>query len=339
MSTMDIAIEIGTTYTSVFVSGNGVVLREPTCIAYTGDSRSRRIRAVGRDALTMLGKTPEKTTIVKPVVDGIIADQDSMKTLLKVFLERIIPDSFFSPKVRAIVGIPTGLSLEERRTYELIVLSASRKIREVTLIENIILSAVGADLPFDTATGSLICNMGGGTTEIAVLSLGGVIAGCGFNVGGDMMDRAIYDSFAGKLDLKLGVPTIKKLKHEIGSLHKNDMSNMLASGTDIRTRNISNAHIVAGDIYEVIEPYYMRVADAIESIINTVPPEIGADINTGGITVVGGASQISGLTDMFADRLDLNVYVPANAEYISIIGAGKLLSNSSLLQEIISQTE
>lgn len=336
MAVMEIAVEIGTGYTSIYVPGNGIVLREPTVIAFIGDPKNRRVHAVGAQAEKMLGKTPERTAIVEPVSDGVITDVDACGLLLKEFVKKILPPNFiFFPKIKAILGIPTGLNFEERTQYEDVCAMAG--ISEVTMIDNIILSGIGLDLPIYSAGCGVVVNIGAGTTEIAALSLAGVVSGCGITIGGKMMDKALADFIAGKYDLKVGMSTARKVKNEIGSLYENDTSELLISGRNVKTKNTGSAYVTAADVCEVIKPYYLRIADAVESIINTCPPEIVGEINNKGIYVVGGGSRILGLEQVFSQRLNISVYTVDEPAYSVILGAGKLLGDKELLSQIMMQ--
>lgn len=328
----ELGIAIGTSYTSIFKAGNGIVLHEPTVLAYHGDPESGKVRAIGGDAIAMLGKTPEGTIIVSPVKDGFIADPVSMCRLLHEFLKKVLPQRLFLPKVRSIIGIPTGLTTEERRIYEDVFVRAGAG--EVIMVENVMLSAVGMNLPVSDNKGSFVVNIGGGITDIAAISLGGILAGCSVNVGGGMMDRALIDYMLGKYNIKFGLNTIRKLKTDIGSLYGNDTTTMTLTGTEVNSRFPSTVKARATDIKEAIEPYYVRISEAIESIINILPPEILADISAGGINITGGASKIPGLDKMLSEKLRLKVNVATNAEYSAVIGAGILLGSDELLKEI-----
>lgn len=336
MAAMEIALEIGTSYTSIFLSGQGIVLREPTIVAFQSDAKQRRVRAVGNAALEMLGRTPDKTTVVTPVVDGAIADVDSCTVMLREFIRKLLPDNYlFFPRIKAILGIPTGLSFEERRAYEDV--CAAARIAEVTMIENIILSGVGIDLSVASSSGGLVVNIGGGVTEIAALSLGGVITGCGVTIGGNMMDKALIDFLEGKFNVKVGLNAVRKMKHDIGSLHASDNSRYDVEGVDIRTKVPASVTIFATDIRDALLPYYSKICDAIESVINICKPEIAADIYKTGIYVVGGASLIFGLDELMRERLGLHVYIPPDPQYAAILGGGKLLSDTGLLGDILQQ--
>ncbi|MCL2798392.1 MAG: rod shape-determining protein [Firmicutes bacterium] len=334
MPTIEIAVEIGTSNTSIFVSGNGIALREPTIAAYVGGGRPKKLICAGLEAYAMLGKTPERTQLVTPVTDGVISNPDVCAAILKEFFKKVLPDAYFPPRVKAIVGIPTGLSVAERRMYEDVVFDASPRVKEVTLVENIILSAVGIDLPIASAAGGLVANLGGGTTEIAALSFSGVISGCGLNIGGDAMDAAILDGIAGKHNLKVGLATARKLKEEVASLYENDMSARPVNGLDLSTRGVGSALITAADLYEVLAPYYARVGAAVESILNMCPPDVAGDISRKGIYLVGGTSRIAGAAQFLAQQIGIAVHVPEDPEYAAILGAGKLLSDKKLLEAI-----
>lgn len=228
MATMDIAIEIGTTFTSIYVSGEGVVLREPSVVAYYGDDK--KLLAVGRDAWEKKGKTPDGTTVVCPVADGYVSDFDVTKDMVAQFIKRILPPSYvIFPKIRAILVVPTGLSVDERRIYEDAVLGAG--VSECTLVENATAVALGTDL--DLEKGGLVATIGGGVSEVALISSFGVIAGCSISVGGNMMDKALSDYLMGKYGVRIGSSTARKLKEEIGSLYPGDVASMDATGIGV----------------------------------------------------------------------------------------------------------
>lgn len=336
MAVIEIGVEIGTAYTSIYMPGNGIVLREPSVVAFIGDPENKRVHAVGTQAELMFGKTPERTTLVEPVSEGVIVDPAACGIMLREFVKKILPDGYiFFPRIKAILGVPTGLGVEERIVYEDVCATAG--IAEVTMVDNILLAGVGLDIPIYAAGGGIVVNIGAGTTEIAAMSLAGVVSGCGITIGGDMMDKAIVDFIAGKHELKIGKRTARKIKDSIGSLYENDTSEMSVSGRHIRTRNTASAYVAAADICDVIKPYYLRIADAVESTINMCPPEIVGEIHNKGIYVVGGGSRVLGLEKVFADRLGVAVYTVDEPSYCVISGAGKLLGDKQLLQQILMQ--
>lgn len=333
--TEELAVVIGTTNTSIYMIGNGIVLSEPTKVAYNGDPKLGKVRAVGEEAADMIGKAPPNTVLSFPVTDGFITDPDACRDMLRAFLGKLLKPKVLAPRLRVLAGVPTGLTIEERRIYDDVFSKVG--ISETIMVENVLLAAVGIDLPVHTHKVSLIANLGGGISEIAAVSLGGIVSGCGINVGGGMMDRALRDFIMGKYNFRIGMSAIAKLKSEIGSLYSNDKSTLSVSGTDLIARSPSSITVKATDVMEALMPYYLRIADAADTIIKSLPPETAADISTDGLHLTGGASKIPGLDKLLSERLHLPVTVHADAEYAGILGAGKLLLNPVLLNEILSQ--
>ncbi len=336
MAVIDIAIEMGASFTSIYVAGQGVVLCEPTAVAFLGGADRRNLRAVGTKAEEMTGRTPDKTVVVYPIDQGIVTDRDSAAIMLSEFLKKIIPKGvMFAPKFRALLCVPCGISVKDRLLYQEVCLDAG--IKEVTMVESIICAAVGIDLPISSSYGGVVVNIGGGITDIAAISLAGIVAGCSINVGGNMMDEAIIEYIAGKYTLQVGLMTARKIKHEIGSLYPNDNASMEVSGVDLRTKNPSGAVVRAQDVLHSTVNYYIAAADACESIVNDCPPEIAAEVYRKGIFLTGGGSKMPGLEGLFKSKLKLPVKVPDDAQHCVIIGAGKLLGNKKLLNEVLEQ--
>lgn len=335
MAKMDIALDLGTSFTSIFVSGDGIVLHEPSVIAYFDDGGKRRTRAVGNEAYYMMGRTPEKTKTVCPIVDGAIKNPDACADMLAEFISKILPESFIiKPKIRCVVGVPMGVTVADREMYESVLMSAG--IDEIVMVNSIMLAAIGADLPIQSNFGGLIASIGGGGTEIAVLSLCGIITGCGINVGGDMMDRALMDRVSGMHGIKIGKGAIRSVKDKICSLIRNDCASMTVSGIDVDTKNIRQQTLSAETLYPVLFDYYKSIVDAVESIINSGTPTVAAEIQRRGITVVGGGAKIPGLVPVMSKLLKLKISIPSEAEYATVLGGGRLLSDDDLLYDIMS---
>lgn len=332
MATMDIAIEIGTSFTSIYLSGAGIVLSEPTVVAHVTENGKKKVLAVGEKAVQMQGRAPEKTVVVCPVADGYIVDSEACIGMLTEFIKRILPSYIFFPKIRALLVVPTGLTVGERKVYE-DVLRASG-CAEVSMVENVLVTALGVDLPIESPAGGLVANIGGGVTEIALISLCGTISGCSVNVGGNMMDRALVDFLVGKYGLKVGAGTARRIKEEIGSLYANDISSLEVKGINTKNMTPSSLSVYATDVYEALKPYYCRIADAIRGIINVCPPELAAGIQGMGLFVAGGASKILGLDKLLKEELDVPVTIAEDPEYTAISGAGKLLDDKELQRQI-----
>ncbi len=336
MASISVAIEIGTSQTTIALSGAGVVLREPTVIALVGEGDSKKVLAVGNKAVQMLGKAPERTTIINPVSEGYIVDEDACARLLSEFIKKIIPDELlFFPKIKAVLCVPTGLSVEELKTYEDVLLKAG--VSEVNAVSGMLTSALGFDLPITSPEANLVVNIGGGVAEIALVSMGGIISGCSVNVGGTMMDRAIVDYLVGKYGLKVGANTARKIKEEIGSFYPNDVSSMEVNGISVNTLTPATRTVYATDVYDALLPYYGRIADAIEGVINTCPPELATSVQKKGMYLCGGASKIFGVVDIIKEVVDIPITLSDEPEYASILGASKLLEDKELFKFIRAQ--
>ena len=333
MAVMDVAIKIGTSFTSIYLSGAGVVLHEPTVVSFVGEGEKKKVIAVGTEAKRMKGSAPDRTTVVSPVVDGYVTDVEACTLMMTEFVKKILPVSYLIfPKIKALLVVPTGLSVEERKIYTDVMIKAG--IAEVTMVDNSIATALGFDLPLETPEGALVANIGGGITEIAIVSMCGTVTGCSVSLGGNMMDKAIIDYCIGKYSFKLGTETARKVKEEIGSLYPNDVASMEVRGLNINTMTPSALTLYATDVYEALMPYYGKIADAIEGITNLCPPEIASGVHARGLFVCGGASKIPGIERVFKPVLYFPVTVAEDAEFTAIVGAGKLLGNDELLEKI-----
>ncbi|MCL2375314.1 MAG: rod shape-determining protein [Firmicutes bacterium] len=336
MATIEIAIDLGTSNTSIFAFSQGIVLQEPTMIAFVGGER-QKVLSVGHEAAELLGKTPKNVVLSSPVSGGLVVDTESAAVLLRLFIARLIPNSFFPPKVKVIASVPVGLDPCERRSLEEIILSASKCVKEVTLVSNIILSALGANLPIENAAGGLVANIGGGTSEIGAMSVCGIINAHGLLIGGDILDKAVMKFVTNRYHLEFGIASAKRLREEMGTLFENDKTTRTVHGVDKKTATMTSAVITASDLYEVLNPYYMRIADEIEDILSKCPSDASSEYNRTGVHIAGGAAKISGLKEAFQNRLGLPVYISENPQNSAILGAGKLLSNKQLLQKILAQ--
>ena len=333
MAKMDIAIDLGTSFTSIFVSGNGIVLHEPSVIAYYDNGGRRNLRAVGSEAYFMLGKSPEKTKVVCPIVDGVIKDRDACAVMLGEFVKKILPESYlFKPSIRAVLGVPTGLSVDERKMYEDVLMRSG--VDDVTMINNIMLSAIGIELPVTSAFGGIVASIGGGGTEIGVIGLSGIVTGCSINVGGDMIDRALMDRICGKNKLSLGKASVRNLKERIASLIRNDCAAVTVSGIDMDTKNIRTQTLSADELYGTVYDYYASIIEAVAKVINSCSPAVAAEIYKNGINVVGGGAKIPGLANIMSAGLGIRVNVSLSPEFAAVSGGGKLLSDGVLLDEI-----
>jgi len=327
---------MGSTHTSVYLSGQGVALREPTIVAFGADTK--KIKAAGFAALNMMGKTPDKISLVAPVAGGIIQQPKIASQLLHEFILRLYPDSYIlKPRVNAVVGIPAGLRREDCETYY-DVFAAAGVNGNIYLAPKIMMAAVGLDLPVTSAQSSMVAILGGGTTEMAVMALSGILssASWGITIGGEMMDRAICDYVAGRYNLKIGLTMARKAKETAGSLFENDMLAFRVRGMDLTAKIPGSAELTADEIREIIAPYYLRIADVVETAVNGCGPEISCDILRNGIYFAGGGARMPGLQELLVKRLDLKINIAESPEFSVIVGGGKLLKNRELLEDILS---
>ncbi len=334
MAKMDIALDLGTAFTSIFVSGGGVVLREPSVISYYDNGTKSSMRAVGNDAYAMIGKAPEKTKIVYPIIDGVIKDPDACACMLGEFIKKILPSSYIiKPKIRAVLGVPTGITVSERKMYEEVLITAG--IDEIDMVNSVMLAAIGVELPVTSSYGGFIVSIGAGATEIAVLSLCGIVSGCAINIGGDMIDRTLMDSIRGIYKLKTDRPTVRRVKENILSLIRNDCAAMTISGIDLSTKNICTREVRANELYGAVSVYYYNIIDAVASVINSCSPAVASEVKKSGICVVGGGANIPGLALAMKEKLDLRISIPQDPQIATVMGGGMLLNDPYLLEDII----
>ncbi len=328
-----IAIKPGSTYTSIYVHGHGLVLREPSLISFDGRDR-KNLRAVGYDAAALRENAPDVTT-VSPISDGIITEPEIFSVMLKAFIDKICPDeAIIRPRYDAIVGIPLGLTMDEREMYEDAVIEAG--VNSVTLVPNIVLSAIGADLPVGTGKGMVAVNIGGGRTEMAVISCGGIINGCGVSIGGSTMDRAIAEFVASSCNMRISLDEARKVREEIGTLYENDIATMTINGQDVTSRIPEVASVRAFDIRDVIMPYYIRICELVRTLIGSCPASLAREISGSEIAITGGASNIPGIDKLFMQQLSVNARAFDRPEYLQMTGAGRLLSDDELMKQLLS---
>lgn len=326
-----IALKLGSSYTSIYKMGEGIVLFEPTMVAYTGVGKSRNIKAVGNKAKKILGRTTGQTYVNSPIFEGRVADTDLCVSMLKTFLAKIFPKRIIKPRIKAVVCVPMGLTLSEKKAYEKVCFLSG--IQDVVLVPSILCAGLGYNLPITEPSGMMLVNIGGGSTDIAVTSLGGIVDGINLGIGGEMMDTAVEKYILDKYNLIIGKPTAEKIKIEVGSLYCNDMSNTEVMGLDKESK-LSRVEVVESkDVYDAIQCYYNKIAEAIQIVLNNCPPNLVEDVTNEGIYMLGGASLITGADQYFRKKLNVNVIVEDPTSAIDVIGAGKLLSDPRLYNE------
>ncbi|NLL63053.1 MAG: rod shape-determining protein [Ruminococcaceae bacterium] len=326
--TQDIGIDLGTANTLVFVKGKGIVIREPSVVAVDVRSNPNKVVAVGSEAKQMIGRTPGSITAVRPLKDGVIADFDITADMLKEFIKRAMSSSPLT-RARVMICIPSGVTEVERRAVHDAARSAGA--RQVSLIEEPMAAAIGAGLPVSEATGSMIVNIGGGTAEVAVISLGDIVTSCSARVAGDNFDDSIIAYVKRKYNLLIGERTAEEIKIKIGSAYPYEGEGAL----DIKGRNLvdglpKNVEITSEEVREALADSVNLVLDAIRSTLEKTPPELAADIIDQGIMLSGGGALLRGLDRLISAETGIPVNVAENPLDCVVDGTGICLENDML---------
>lgn len=332
----DIGFDLGTANTLVFVKGKGIVIREPSMVAI--HKKSKQMIAVGNEAKKMLGKTPQNIIVIKPLHDGVISDFDITQHMLSLFIQKVHEVGSIMPKLarpRVVIGIPSGVTEVERRAVWEATLSAGA--RSAFLIEEPMAAAIGADLDINQPTGVMIVDIGGGTTEMAVISLGGIVISRSLRIAGSEMDEAIISYMRLRHGIILGERTAEELKIQIGSVFKiKDSADRMAivRGRDIETGLPRSIKIAETEVREALAPVASEIIESIVETLEETPPELTSDILEHGIILTGGGAMLKGLDKLLLERTKMPVFVVEDPLTTVVRGAGKLLENDSLLARV-----
>lgn len=332
MFSKDIGIDLGTANTLVFMKGKGIIMREPSVVAV--DTRTDTVRFVGTEAKEVIGRTPGSIVAVRPLKDGVIADFDITASMLQIFIKKAFNQSMFA-RPRVIICIPSGVTEVEKRAVKEAAFKAGA--RSVSIIEEPMAAAIGAGLPVAEATGSMVVDLGGGTTEVAVISLGGIVAARSVRVGGDEFDTAIINYVKKKYNLLIGERTAESIKIDIASAYPTDDD----LSKEIKGRNLvdglpKNITIHADEIREALEDPLASVVEAVKITLEKTPPELSADIIDHGITLTGGGALLKGLDMLIAKETGMPVHVAENPLDCVAEGTGKVLEDIDRLREVLS---
>ncbi|ABY93406.1 MULTISPECIES: rod shape-determining protein [Thermoanaerobacter] len=328
----DIGIDLGTATTLVYVQGKGIVLREPSVVAMRTDSKA--ILAVGEEAKKMVGRTPGNIIAIRPMRDGVIADFDITKAMLDHFISKVNPrKGLFRPRV--IVGIPSGVTEVEKRAVIEAALQAGAK--EAHTVEEPMAAAIGAGLPVEEPTGSMVVDIGGGTTDVAVISLGGIVTSKSLRVGGDEMDEAIINYIKREYNLMIGERTAEEIKIQIGSAFpKPKEETMDIRGRDLVSGLPKTLKITSTEILEALKDPISSIIEAIKMTLEKTPPELAADIMDRGIMLTGGGALLSGIDKLIREETGMPVQIADQPTDCVALGAGKILEESSLFRRVLS---
>jgi rod shape-determining protein MreB len=330
----DMAIDLGTANTLVVVKGKGVVLNEPSVVAIINEMGKKTVLAVGDEAKTMLGRTPGNISAIRPLRDGVIADFIVTEEMIKHFIKKVhIKNTFANPRI--LICVPTGSTPVERKAIQDSALAAGA--RRVQLIEEPIAAAIGAGLPISEATGSMIVDVGGGTTEIAVMSLGGVVFSKSLRVAGDAMDGAIINYMRKKFNLLIGESTAEKIKKEIGTAIPTTNNVFLMKGRDIRTGTPKEISLTEEDACEALMPILTQMLSAIKEALESTPPELSADLVDMGLVLTGGGALLKNIDKLISKDTGLPVTIADNPLECVALGTGKALENEELFSTMLSE--
>ena len=330
MAGIKFAIDFDSSITNIYKLGSGIVLSEPT-VAAVEDNPSCTIKAMGRDAYKLIGKTAKDTKIVFPVFDGEIVNEKVASELLLAFLSKVGYASKLIGCV-AIFGVPCGVTTEMLAKYKKV--ASSVGIGKVYFAEKPLLSALGQRIALTDSSARLVVDMSGGTTSVAALSLSGVISGLSINYGSNKLSADVIDYVAERFGVQLGLQTAEKLKKEIASLDEGDGLSAIISGRNSVSGEVTTLNVRAGDIIEPIKRYYDMVVDLTQSLIKKLPPETASEIRRSGVYVSGGGASAYGLEKYFADKLGLKVSVAEDGIYSVALGGGIAIGDKEILRKI-----
>jgi rod shape-determining protein MreB len=332
----DLAIDLGTATTLTFVRGKGIVANEPSVVAVQrGANGTKKVLAVGKEAKEMLGRTPGNITAVRPMKDGVIADFEVTEAMLRYFISKA-HNRRTLVRPRIIVCVPSGITEVEKRAVRDSALAAGA--REVYLIEEPMAAAIGAGLPITEPSGNMICDIGGGTTEVAVISLAGIVFCKSVRVAGDKMDEAIVQYIKRKYNLLIGERTAEQIKKEIGSAYPLDeVLAVEVKGRDLVAGVPKTLTVNSDEIREALAEPVNAIVDAVRVVLERTPPELSADIVDKGIVLSGGGAQLRNLDVLLREETGLPVMVAENPQLAVVLGTGRALDELHLLREVALQ--
>lgn len=333
MNKVKYAIEIGGSYTKIYVKNEGFVLCEPTLISAEPTPQGYKIIGLGKDAKEMQGKTNESVEVFSPISNGQIINYEYLKKLLLYFLEKV---EFKKNHDSCMVLINCGIEDDERRKF--IHLMHDVGFKEVHLVPTILCTCIGAGKNISSTKTNMMVNIGGANTDLAVINMNSIIKGATLGLGGRAVDVAIANTIAYNHGIVVGLGTSEKLKIQVGSLYQNDTLNMEVAGIDVESKVPRSYIISSNDLLPVLEPFFDEIVRTVDVTITSLPPELSGDIINNGVLFAGGMSKIAGLENYLKRTFRYPFKIVDDAENVSILGAGKLLEDPQLLKKILENT-
>lgn len=327
----DLAIDLGTANTLVYLKGKGIIVQEPSIVVV--NKQTGKVEAVGKRAKEMLGKTPTSVLAIKPMRDGVIADFEIAEKMLDYFIKKATNNRGFLLRPRIVIGIPTGITQVERRAVKDVAMRA--KASEVYLVEQPMSASVGAELPISEPTGNMIVDIGGGTTDIAVISLTGIVFNHSIRIAGNEMDDAIIQYIKKKYNLLIGEKTAEQVKIQIGSAYPLDEKMTIEiKGRDLREGIPKTIVVDDQEIRFALEDIVIAIIEAIKVALEKTPPELSADIIDRGIVLTGGGSLLRNIDKRIREETKLPVFIAEDPLTTVVLGAGIMLDDLDLLKKI-----
>jgi rod shape-determining protein MreB and related proteins len=329
----DVGIDLGTANTLVTVRHRGIVISEPSVVAM--DTRSKRVLAIGAEAKRMVGRTPANIVAIRPLRDGVISDFDVTEQMIRYFIQKVHDRYARIPRPRVLVGIPSGVTEVEKRAVRDATINAGA--RWARLIEEPMAAAIGAGLPVSEPTGSLIVDIGGGTTEVAVISLGGIVVSRSIRIGGDEMDTDIVSFARREYNLLMGERTAEEIKIAVGSAHPQTGTERTVTfrGRDLLTGLPRSIEVGGDQIREALEPSVAQIVEAIKETIEETPPELVADVMDQGIVLAGGGALLAGLDRRVAEATQMPVHIADDPLTSVVRGTGRVLEDLDTLERVL----
>lgn len=331
MFTRDMGIDLGTANTLVHLKGKGIVMREPSVVAI--NNNTGQVLSVGIEAKDMIGRTPGNITAIRPMKDGVIADFQVTQGMLRYFIRKTIGSNMLM-KIRVVVCVPSGVTEVEKRAVIDATLQAGAK--EAYMIEEPMAAAIGANLPVEEPTGSMVVDIGGGTSEVAVISLGGIVVSRSLRIAGDELDDAIVHYVKKEYNLMIGERTAEDIKIKVGSAYMLDEeTSHIISGRDLVTGLPKELSISSGEIRAALEEPINSIVDSIKFTLEKTPPELAADVMEKGIMLTGGGAMLKGLDQLIHDETGIHVNISEHPLDCVVLGTGRVLDEIETLKNVL----
>lgn len=330
--TKDMGIDLGTANSSVYMKGKGIILHEPSVVAIQRDTG--QVLAVGEEAKQMIGRTPGNIVAIRPMKDGVIADFDTTQSMLRYFITKALKKKPYLVRPRVVVCVPSGVTAVEERAVREAAMQAGA--REAYLIEEPMAAAIGAGLPVHEPTGNMIVDIGGGTSEVAVISLGGIVTSQSIRIGGDEMDEAIIQHIKRTYNLMVGERTSEEIKIKIGTAYPfPDEETFEVRGRDLVTGLPKTVQITSKEVYKALSEPVSAILEAIKVTLEKTPPELAADVMDRGIVMAGGGSLLRGLDLLVSEETGMPVHIAEEPLFCVAFGTGKVLENLDVLRRVL----